>query len=80
MLMIEILLGGLVLLFLILVFVLALIEKTTDWLPKWFCDHMGWHKTPEEVDFDGCSLGGTCPRCKRKVLSDSNGDYFASGS
>lgn len=58
-------------------FALALIDRWTSWLPKWFCDHLDWHKTPEQVGFDGCSQNGRCPRCSRRVLADSNGDYFA---
>ena len=76
---IEMIIGGIVLSFFVVIISLAIIDRWTSWLPKWFCDHMDWHKTPERVDFDGCSLNGICPRCKRRVLSDSNGDYFASG-
>lgn len=65
---------------LIAIIFLALVDRCTSWLPKWFCDHIGWHKTPLAQHFDGCSIGGKCPRCGRNVLADSNGDYFASGS
>ena len=76
---IEMIIGGIVLSFFVVIISLAIIDRWTSWLPKWFCDHMDWHKTPERAGFDGCSLNGVCPRCNRKVLSDSNGDYFASG-
>lgn len=46
------------------------------WLPKWFCDKMGWHLPPIEQGFDGCSFYGVCPRCKRKVMQDSQGNWF----
>lgn len=46
-------------------------SKTTFW-----CDFLGWHKAPDEVGFDGCSLNGVCPRCQKNVLQDSNGDWF----
>jgi len=46
------------------------------YLPKWFCDHIGWHLTPTTQDFDGCSLTGCCPRCGKSVLQDSQGNWF----
>jgi len=46
------------------------------YLPKWFCDHMGWHLAPNNQNFDGCSFEGVCPRCKKKVLQDSQGNWF----
>ena len=46
-------------------------------LPKWFCDKMGWHLKPESLEFDGCSYVGICPRCGKKVLQDSQGNWFA---
>jgi len=60
--------------FLIMI-ILALLNKH---LPKWFCDKMGWHLSPESQDFDGCSFNGRCPRCGRFVLQDSQGNWFAS--
>lgn len=47
-----------------------------DYLPKWFCDKMGWHVAPEAQGFDGCSLKGQCPRCGKHVLQDSQGNWF----
>jgi len=48
-------------------------------LPKWFCDHMSWHLAPKHQGFDGCSSSGKCPRCNRKVLKDSQGNWFSVG-
>jgi len=46
-------------------------------LPKRFCNNFPyWHLAPEKVGFDGCSMNGTCPRCGKHVLCDSNGDWF----
>jgi len=53
--------------------VLALCNK---YLPKWFCDHMGWHLTPMAQGFDGCSFTGVCPRCNKHVLQDGQGNWF----
>ena len=53
--------------------ILALINEH---LPKWFCDKMGWHLAPTQIGFDGCSLEGTCPRCGKHVLQDSQGNWF----
>lgn len=43
---------------------------------KWFCTFWGWHKAPNSLGFDGCSLKGTCPRCGEKVMQDSQGNWF----
>jgi len=76
---VELIGNVLLLAFIVVVISLALIDRWTSWLPKWFCDHLDWHKTPSVVHFDGCSTNGVCPRCNRRVLEDSNGDYFAAG-
>jgi hypothetical protein len=49
-----------------------------DWKSNniWFCEKMGWHKPPERVGFDGCSMEGFCPRCGKHVLRDSQGNWF----
>ena len=43
----------------------------------WFCRVMDWHRRPTEVGHDGCSFSGVCPRCQRRVLQDSQGNWFA---
>lgn len=47
-------------------------------LPKcrWFCDRLGWHLEPHPKYFVGCNINGTCPRCGKKVLQDSQGNWF----
>jgi hypothetical protein len=47
------------------------------WLPRWYaCDAMGWHIRPVATGFDGASLNGQCPRCHKKVMQDSQGNWF----
>ena len=45
-------------------------------LPVWACTRMGWHLAPQAIGFDGCSCKGTCPRCGKHVLQDSQGNWF----
>lgn len=47
------------------------------WWQRFLCNVMGWHKRPILMGFDGCSLNGTCPRCGRRVLQDSQGNWFS---
>ena len=42
----------------------------------WFCHKMGWHITPGPQGFDGCSVTGQCPRCKKDVMRDGQGNWF----
>ena len=65
---------GIVLFFLVSLIFLAINNR---FLPKWFCDHLHWHLEPEiNTGFNGCSFTGTCPRCGRDVMMDSNGNWF----
>ena len=54
--------------------VLSCISKFSSSI--WFCNKMGWHKNPISKGFDGCSSTGVCPRCKKNVLLDSQGNWF----
>jgi hypothetical protein len=49
-------------------------DKFSD--STWFCEKLGWHRAPTNVGFDGCSRTGTCPRCGKSVLQDSQGNWF----
>lgn len=55
---------------------LLVLTLRNRWLPVWFCQHMGWHLAPTTQGFDGCSVTGVCPRCGKKVLQDSQGNWF----
>lgn len=46
------------------------------YLPVWFCDKLGWHMAPTMQTFDGASHGGNCTRCDKKVMQDSQGNWF----
>lgn len=61
---------------LVLFMVLFLSVISNKYLPKWFCDVMGWHLSPKLQGFDGCSFNGKCPRCGKFVLQDSQGNWF----
>lgn len=63
-------------LLLILLCVLLLLAVFNKHLPRWFCEHMGWHLHPSLQGFDGCSFTGKCPRCDKSVLQDSQGNWF----
>lgn len=43
----------------------------------WLChDLMGWHK-PDDTHFhDGCSNHSHCRFCGRKIMQDSQGNWF----
>ena len=59
--------------FAVIMLILGMLNK---YLPKWFCDKLGWHLAPKEQGFDGCSFTGTCPRCGKKVMQDGQGNWF----
>lgn len=49
------------------------IHQVLVWL---FHDKMKWH-TPDGVQsFDGCSTSSHCIHCGKKILQDSQGDWF----
>lgn len=58
---------------LVIFILLALFNK---YLPRWFCDYLGWHLAPRATWSDGCSFTGICPRCGKKLLQDSMGNWF----
>ena len=46
-----------------------------EYLPfRWFCDKLGWHCAPK--DQVGINRKGVCPRCGRKIMQDSQGNWF----
>jgi hypothetical protein len=68
---------GIIMICLILgIFGLMIIDKHSDNI--WFCNFWGWHHPGDDdfVGFNGCSLTSKCRRCRKDILTDSNGDWF----
>lgn len=47
-------------------------NKIRVWLHNWF----GWHAPDNVRTFDGCSVGSTCLYCGKRILQDSQGNWF----
>jgi len=39
-------------------------------------DILGWHSPDLKIGFDGCSFTSTCKHCGKKILQDSQGNWF----
>lgn len=72
--MITVVLCGLFLLVAIPFMIMGYLQKFST--NPWFCNTMGWHITPGPQGFDGCSVTGQCPRCKKDVMRDGQGNWF----
>ena len=62
-----------------LVFILAAVFNR--FLPHrvrlWLCQRLGWHDGEGRIDsFDGCNVHSTCSVCGKKVMLDSQGNWF----
>lgn len=69
--------GTLLILILFLITLLLLLSTVFNkYLPIWVCKKLGWHLCPNEIGPDGCSFRGICPRCGKKILQDSKGNWF----
>jgi len=62
--------------FLFIALALILLAVFNEHLPVIFCHKLGWHLAPRVQDFNGNSATGVCPRCNKKVLRDSQGNWF----
>ena len=49
---------------------------TMDIKTKILCKIFGWHNGKGEKSFDGMSIHSTCSRCGKKVMQDSQGNWF----
>ena len=47
---------------------------------RWFYhDIMEWHRPKDVVGFDGCSFTTRCRYCNKRILQDSQGNWFSIG-
>lgn len=61
---------------LILLFITFPIFLTKNKRHNW----LGWGYPEAEIGFDGCSSTSNCRFCRRRLLQDSNGDWFHIGA
>jgi len=47
-----------------------------DWIKKIVHDYLAWLRPTSEIDFDGLSFGSKCDYCGRRILKDSQGNWF----
>ena len=74
--MIKIIVGTL-LVSLFLIWFGGLLYPVFGWFPSFYHDILGWHDGKgSSVGFDGCSATGTCSKCGKSVLQDSQGNWF----
>lgn len=43
---------------------------------KFICNILGWHKPIEKASFDGCSMCSICKYCGKRIMQDSQGNWF----
>ena len=46
------------------------------WNKKFFHDTMGWHEPTKNITFNGVSYCSRCKYCKKKIMQDSQGNWF----
>lgn len=44
---------------------------------KFKCNILGWHTPQIPIGFDGASYYSKCKYCNRKILQDSQGNWFS---
>lgn len=45
-------------------------------LRRFLCNILGWHRPIEKIGFDGCSMISICKHCGKRILRDSQGNWF----
>ena len=58
----------------LMVGVLSFINQRSN--SRWFCDKLGWHKHPNEMNFDGNLTFGICPRCGEQIFRDESNNWY----
>lgn len=46
------------------------------WNKRFFHDTMGWHEPTKNITFNGISYCSRCKYCKKKIMQDSQGNWF----
>lgn len=46
---------------------------------RFLCEFLGWHRPKDVVGFDGCSLTSRCRYCNKRIMQDSQGNWYSIG-
>ena len=67
-----------VLAFICLCLIGGLLNIYFDYFDFFYHDILRWHNGKGgKIGFDGCSFTSTCSKCGKKVLQDSQGNWFS---
>lgn len=56
--------------------VTAVIYLKTGAFKRFYHDVLEWHSPADEMGFDGCSFTNVCKYCGKKIMQDSQGNWF----
>lgn len=63
-------------LFMLFLLIGGVFYSRKGWNKKFFHDAMGWHEPTKNVTFNGVSYCSRCKYCKKKIMQDSQGNWF----
>ena len=66
----------------LLVFSLAAIAYyALGWFRGFFHDRLGWHMPDHRkgMTYDGINIYASCKHCRKEIMQDSQGNWFATG-
>ena len=63
----------------VVMIVTAILYLKAGWF-KWFYHGvLGWHEPKDEEKYDGCSYTSVCKYCGKRIMQDSQGNWFEVG-
>lgn len=63
-------------LFMLFLLIGGVLYSRKGWNKKFFHDVMGWHEPTKNVTFNGVSYCSHCKYCKKRIMQDSQGNWF----
>ena len=63
-------------LFMLFLLIGGVFYSRKGWNKKFFHDTMGWHEPTKNITFNGVSYCSRCKYCKKKIMQDSQGNWF----
>lgn len=63
-------------LFMLFLLIGGIFYSRKGWNKKFFHDIMGWHEPTKNITFNGVSYCSHCKYCKKRIMQDSQGNWF----